>query len=345
MFEQYIANDYLRAFLIFIVLIISLRIIVSILERIVLRFVKKTKTDLDDIIIKRASVPTTLLLVLFSFKLALNELLIEELFLNRINDFIYSFIVIFIGYLIYVIIDVAVFEVWTKVSKKARIEIGEGLASLIHGALKIILIIIIILYILSIWGIEITPLLATLGIAGLAIALALQPVLANIFSGASIILDKSVRIGDLVYLDSKTKGKIKKVGLRSTRIITFDNELIIVPNTKLAESVIQNIALPEPKSRVVVPFSVAYGSDIEKIKKIVAREINSIKGLVKDPEPLVRFLEMGGSSLNFKVYFHVDSFENKFGAIDEANTKIYNILNKNKIEIPFPQMDVHLRKN
>jgi small-conductance mechanosensitive channel len=112
----------------------------------------------------------------------------------------------------------------------------------------------------------------------------------------------------------------------------------------LADSVLQNVALPEPKSRVVITFSVAYGSDIDKVKKVVIQEIKSIKKVCKDPEPLVRFLEMGSSSLNFKAYYFVDSFQDKFATIDEANTKIYNRLRKEKIEIPFPQLDVHLKK-
>ena len=120
------------------------------------------------------------------------------------------------------------------------------------------------MYTLSVWGVEIVPLLGALGIAGLAVALALQPVLSNVFSGASIVLDKSVRVGDLVYLNQETKGKIVKVGMRSTKILTFDNEIIIVPNSKLADSMIQNVAQPNPKSRVVVPFSVAYGSNCKR---------------------------------------------------------------------------------
>ena len=145
-------------------------------------------------------------------------------------------------------------------------------------------------------------------------------------------------------MENNVKGKIEKIGLRSTKIRTFDNEWIIIPNTKLAESQIQNVALPEPKSRVVIPFGVAYGTNIEKVKKIIMKEIKSIKNAVDNPEPSIRFDEMGNSSLNFKAYFHVSSFEHRWESIDEANTKIYNALNKAGIEIPFPQMDVHLKK-
>ena len=343
-FENYIVNDYLRAFVILISFLIMLRIFVQIIEKVILKLVKKTKTDLDDLVVAKSSMPITIILFFVSLKVALNELALGEYLLNNLNLVIYSGIIIFTGYLVYIIIDVVIFEAWKKLAKKAKIGAGESLASLIHGVLKIVLVVFVLLYILDLWGIEITPLLAGLGLAGLAIALALQPVLGNIFSGIAMISDKTVRVGDLVYLDSETKGKIRKIGLRSTKIRTFDNELIIIPNSKLADSKIQNVALPEPKSRVVVPFSVAYGSDINQVKEIILKEIKSIGDCCDEPEPLIRFREMGESSLNFKAYFYVDSFEKRFDAIDEANTKIYNALNKNKINIPFPQRDVYLKK-
>ena len=342
--SNYISNEYLRALVIFIVLLSVLRIAASLIFRVLLKLTKKTSTELDDIILKKSSLPITMILFFISLNIAVGELVLSESLSKNINSFIYSALVIFIGYLIYVIIDLVVFHAWKKVAERAKIGSSESLASLIHGFMKVVLIVLGFLYILDLWGVQIAPLLAGLGIAGLAVALALQPTLSNIFSGVAMILDKSVRVGDLVYLDSNTKGKIKKIGLRSTKIVTFDNEFIIVPNSKLADSTIQNVALPEPKSRVVVPFSVAYGSDIEKVKKVVLKEIHSIQNLCKEPEPLVRFLEMADSSLSFKAYFFVESFEYKFASIDEANTKIYNALRKNHIEIPFPQMDVHLKK-
>ncbi len=194
-------------------------------------------------------------------------------------------------------------------------------------------------------GVEIIPVLGALGVAGLAVALALQPVLSNIFSGISLIMDKSVRVGDWIILDDKTSGVIEKIGIRSTRVKTFDNDVIIIPNTKFADSLIRNASLPEPQIRKVVTFSVAYGSDVEKVKKIVISELKKISWIVPEPEPKVRFVEMGESSLNFKAFFYIDSFENGYASIDEANTRIYNALRKSGITIPFPQLDVHLKKD
>ena len=344
MFEQYITNPYLRAFVIFILVFLGIRIALFILEKISLKITSKTKTELDDKLLKKCSMPLTIIAFLISLRITINEVLFQEHVEMMLSNVISSLLVIIFAYLVYVVVDLIVINFLKKIASRTKSQIDDTIISLFHSVLNIALVVISLLYILDLWGVQVTPLLAGLGIAGLAIALALQPILSNIFAGASMILDHSVRVKDLVYLDQQTKGKVERIGLRSTRIRTFDNELLIIPNTKLSESIIQNVALPEPKSRVVIKFGVCYGSEIEKVKKIIIKEIKKIKLVSKEPEPLVRFLEMADSSLNFKVYFYVDSFEDRFTAIDEANTVIYNTLNKNNLEIPFPQMDVHVKK-
>ena len=342
--DQYITNPFLRFAVLIVLLLVVLRAVVFLLGWVLLRVTAKTKTEVDDLLVKKTSSPITLILFLIGIRIALEQITLGDTVKIYTINILYSLIVVAVSYVIYVFLDLVILRAWKKFSAKSRIRIEPALASLIHGTLKIILVILAALYILDLWGVEIGPFLAGLGIAGLAVALAFQSTLSNILGGVSIIMDKSVRVGDLVYLDAETSGRIMKIGLRSTKIQTFDNELIIVPNSKLADGKIQNVALPEPKTRVVVPFGVAYGSDIEKVKKIVLKEIKSVKRVVNDPEPSVKFLEMADSSLNFKAYFYVESFEIRLSAVDEANTKIYNALNKNKIEIPFPQMDVHVKK-
>lgn len=340
-----ITNQYLDAFVFFFIVFLGLRVVFFIFQKILLKISLKTKTDLDDKLMKRSSFPITALLFFVALRLTLKGIELTESTLNVLYHFIDSFIIIFVSVLAYALIDVLIIHGIRKAASKTKTKLDDTLAGLVHSVLKVGFFALVVLYILGIWGVEILPLLGALGVAGIAVALALQPVLSNIFSGASIVMDKTIGVGDLVYLDQNTKGKISKIGLRSTKIITFDNELIIVPNTKLADSVIQNVALPEPKSRVVIPFSVAYGSNIEKVKKVVLGEVKKIENVIlDDPEPIVRFLAMADSSLNFKAYFYVDNYEHRFVAIDDANTRIYNALNKAGITIPFPQMDVHLKK-
>jgi len=342
--DVYLKNGYLRAGVLFVGLLFVLRLILGIGRRAVLKLTSKTKTDIDDMLVKKSSGPLTVVAFMVAVRISLAEITMSDALVVNIANTLYSVIVIAIGSLVYSVVDILLIRAWKKLAAKTKARTDETLTSLIHGILKGTIFVLVALYILDLWGVKIVPLLGALGIAGLAVALALQPVLANIFSGVSMILDKSIRMGDWVVLPDGKSGVIQKIGIRSTKIKSWDNELIIVPNTTLANSQIQNISLPEPRARVVIPFGVAYGSDVEKVKKVVINAVKKVKHVVKDAEPVVRFLEMGDSSLKFKAYFYVETFEVKYGSIDEANTLIYNALNKAKIEIPFPQMDVHLKK-
>jgi MscS family membrane protein len=345
MLDQYIVNDYVRALVIFVGLAILFRILLFIGEKVFVAATSKTKTDLDDKLIHSLSAPLTYLSVIVSLAFSVNVLSLSEIVEFITTNIIMSVIVLIVARVIYLLVNIIIFSALKSVTKKSKVKLDDTLFNMFSSLVNATLIILSILYILSIWGVEIGPLLAGLGIAGLAVALALQPILSNIFSGAAIIIDGSIKVGDLVYLEGESiKGKIDKIGLRATRIRTFDNEYIIVPNNKIADSPIQNIGLPEPKSRVVIPFGVAYGSDVDKVKKLIEKELKKVKNLDKEEGVSVKFLEMADSSLNFSAYFYVDSFSHRFAAKDEANTLIYNALNKAKIEIPFPQMDIHMKK-
>jgi len=346
MFETYIANEYIRALLVFVGLAVIFRVLLFVGQRVVFFFTQKTKTELDDILIEKLSSPLTFLSIVVSLAVSVNLLTLTELVGDIVSNLIYSVIIIVVARIIYLIVNILVLNGLKAVAKRTKVKLDDTLFHMFSSLLNAVLIIIAFLYILSIWGVEIGPLLAGLGIAGLAVALALQPILSNIFSGAAIIIDGSIKVGDVVYLEGESiKGKVDKIGLRATRVRTFDNEYIIVPNNKIADAPIQNIGLPEPKSRVVVPFGVEYGSDINKVKKVITAEIKKVENLDPSEEVVVRFHEMADSSLNFKAYFYVKSYTDRLGAIDEANTRIYNALNKAKIGIPFPQMDVHVKKS
>ena len=120
--------------------------------------------------------------------------------------------------------------------------------------------------------------------------------------------------------------------------------MIIIPNGKLAGVNIKNYVLPNPTARIVVPFSVAYGSDVDKVKKIVMKEVKKLDNLDKNHDPMVMFLEMGESSLNFKTFVWLKSYKDRFKTKEKLNCMIYNALNKNKLHIPFPQRDVWIKE-
>ncbi len=344
--ENTISNDYLRALVILVLVFIALKIIVFVIGKIILRITQKTKTTLDDKIVQKSSKPISFLILIIGLRIAFLELPITNSLFDITSKVITSILILAIFFLVYRIIDIFITNWGYRWAKRTKSTLDDSLFGLAHKSLIVLTIIIAFLYLLNFWGVEITPLLASLGIAGIAVAFALQSSLANIFGGISLILDKTIKVGDLIYIDQETRGTVMDVGLRSTKIRTFDNEVVIMPNGKLADMRIQNVVLPDAKVRVVIPFSVAYGSNIDKVKEIALKEILKIGGIAKDSElePFVRFTEMRDSSLLFKAYFFMEDYSERFRAIDEANTRIYNALNKNKITIPFPQLDVHLKK-
>lgn len=341
---KYFPNEYARAAVVFVLLLVVFRILLFIFSKVFRKLASKTATKADDMFVEKSATPLTLLAILISIRVAIHELVLAELLSTNLERALHTGIIIVVGYMIYLMVNLFLLSSWHRVAAKTKMKVDPTLSGVLQGTLKILLIVLAFVYILSIWGVEVLPLVGALGVAGIAVALALQPTLSNIFSGISMILDKSVRVGDWVVLEDDTAGIVQKIGIRSTQVKSFDNEVHVVPNTKLAESIIQNVSLPEPLARVVINFSVSYGSDIEQVRKIVLRELKKIPKIVDDPLPVIRFMEMGESSLNFKAFFHVESYEFRFDAINDANTAIYNALNKAGITIPFPQMDVYFKE-
>lgn len=348
--ENYITNEYLRAGVIFFGLFLILRIALFIIQRIVIKITSKTKTDIDDILVAKSSKPLTFISLLISLLFAIREITfpapIKEGALSTemiVLKIIYTLLAISIGYLIFVIINISLIRVWKKLSERTESDIDDTIGQLVYEVLRIALIVIIAIYILNIWGVEIGPFLAGLGIAGLAVALALQPMLSNIFSGVAIIIDGTFKVGDVIKLQSGEMGTVFKIGLRTTRIKTFDNELLIIPNSNIANSLVQNFYQPNLSAKVNVEFGVEYGVDPEYIKKIVIEEIEKIKFRNKDEDAKVLFTNMADSALTFKVMFWVDDMSKKWPAHQEAMTRIYRRLYSEKIGIPYPQTTVWLR--
>lgn len=221
--------------------------------------------------------------------------------------------------------------------------------SILTNTILIIILIVGILIILDIIGLSITPILTALGVGGLAVALALQDTLANFFAGLYITIEKTIRIGDIVNIGGDQEGFVEDINWRTTRIRTFTNNLIIIPNQKLAQSIVTNYNLPEKRVLVRIPINVSYSSDPEKVEKILLEEvkkaIGEISGLLKEPEPVVRFIPgFGESSLDFLVICNVDSYENKGIVEHELRKRIFKRFQQEGIEIPFPHRVVYIRK-
>lgn len=339
-----VSNKYIFAFLILFSSIIFGKMFLFLVERVVLVFTRKTKTELDDLIIQKTRRPLFYILMLAGFSLAFSRLNFEGLISTIVNRSIASLILFIFAIAVNRVIGVLIGVLGKKWAEKTTSTLDDELLPLFRKVSSVIIFVMVFIFILKLWNVDITGLLAGLGVAGIAIGFALQDSLKNIFGGVFLILDKNIKVGDRIKLDSGEIGEVMDIGLRSTRIKTADNEMIIIPNGNMATNKIQNLVLPDVKQRVNVKFSVAYGTKIDKAEKVVLDAISKLNGLVKDPAPIVVFLEMGDFSLNFVCRFWISDFKNSETAKSAANRLVYEALDRAGIEIPFPTRHLYIKK-
>jgi len=204
------------------------------------------------------------------------------------------------------------------------------------------------LVLLNTLGISVTPILTALGVGGLAMALALRDSLANLFAGIHILIEKPVRVADYIRLESGQEGYVADIGWRTTRIRMLPNNMIVVPNVKLAESIVTNYCLPEKRMSLLIPVSVGYESDPSRVERVLleeaARATGEVPGLLAEPAPFVRFIPgFGESSLDFTLIVQVSEFVDQYLVQHELRKRIFARFQKEGVEIPFPQRVVHMR--
>ncbi len=205
-----------------------------------------------------------------------------------------------------------------------------------------------LLILLNLLGISVTPILTALGVGGLAVALALQDTLSNLFAGLYVSLAGQIRVGDYIKLDSGAEGYVTDIGWRSTTIRALPNNLIIIPNAKLSQAIVTNYYLPEKRMSLLISIGVSYESDPDRVERILLEEARraagNIPGLLSTPEPFVRFIPgFGDSSLNFTLICQVGEYTDQFLAQHELRKRILKRFREEGIEIPFPTRTIQLR--
>jgi len=195
------------------------------------------------------------------------------------------------------------------------------------------------------WHIDISAWMASAGIIGIAVGFAAKDSLANLFSGIFIITDSPYRVGDYVNLDTGERGQVTDIGLRSTRILTRDDVEIIIPNSAMGNAkIINESGGPFRYQRIRVPVGVAYGSDVDQVKKVLLDVAMQEADVRQDPEPRIRFRALGDSGLNFELLCWIELPEDRGRVIDILLTTIYKRLGQEGIEIPYPKRDVYVRQ-
>lgn len=225
-----------------------------------------------------------------------------------------------------------------------REKLGPDLLSLMQKGIFLVLLFSAVASWFWIWDIDLTPVFASAGVAGIALALAAKDSLANFFGGISLFLDKAYRVGDYVIVDNSERGEVVEIGIRSTRIITRDDVLVNIPNSIMATSKIINESAPYPQYRLKIQVGVAYGTDLDFVEGVLLDIAAHSDKIVSQPFPRVRFRSLADSSVNCELLVWVTDPRERGMQTHLFLKEIHKRFLVEGIQIPFPQLDVHLEK-
>ena len=336
-----INNEFVLFFISLLFLIILSYFLVDSLKKLIKKITEKSKI-LDENVLKGIINPSYLFINFVGIYHVLKILSVLDPYRIVIKKIFFIISVILLSIIISRVLNVLINR-WLKVQKKF-----EKTPKLINKILTVIIYLIALLTILDFLSIKVTPLIATLGLGGLAVGFALQTTLINFFSGIYLISDKPVGVGDYIELEGNISGFVEDIGWRSTRIKTIPNCIIIVPNSKISESIIKNYSLPNEEILVLVECGVSYTSNLKKVEKVtleVAKQIEkNVAGGVKEFTPYLRYHTFGDSNINFSVYLKVNGFANKHLIVHEFIKSIKERYDKEKIEISWPVRKIYHAK-
>ncbi|MCD6418707.1 mechanosensitive ion channel family protein [bacterium] len=314
------------------------------------KFTSKTATKLDDYVIEALRrEPFSHIAILLALVWVVNDAASNfPTGDERMISFLRHLLIIYGIFLGAVVVDGMFRAVlnWMReeMSQKSDLKVLSEFFPLLRKIGRTTIYAIAVVIVLSHLGVDVSALIVSMGVAGAAIALAVKDTIENAISGILIMLDRPFRIGDRIKLSSGEVGDIFDIGLRSTKILTFDNTLIILPNTKLLTEKITNLSYPNPVMRVKVEVDVAYGTDIDFAKNIMERIAKEHPDVLDEPQPKAYFVEFGESGLKLILMGRVGKYTNVWDTQNQLREMIYKEFAENQIEIPFPQMDVHIKR-
>jgi small-conductance mechanosensitive channel len=358
--DELVQNEYF----VFVAMIVTSFFVAKLVNIVLSKWVKKltdrTKSDVDDLILKAIIRPMDFLIISVGFYFAFKHLSVVSVYAAYV-DIIFFIICVLIGSFIFSRIFTVLINQWLRVQKKF-----EQTPKLISKIVSVVVYLIAILAIMAYFKIDVTPAVAALGLGGLALGLALQDTLSNFFAGLHIITDKPVNVGDYIEVDGaggvpSVAGVVEDISWRSTRVRTPQNALIIVPNSKLASGIILNATqvasaqMPgvyygadssqDRGVSVNVDCGVAYDSDLKKVEKIVldvaAKVQETVPAAVKEFKPRMRFKEFGESNVNFYAVLRAEKYADRGVVKHEFIKALKERFDKEKIEISWPVVKIH----
>ncbi len=345
--EIILQSPYSGAFKIALILVASVVLYLVLklfLQKVGKRVVSITRSEIDDKILEFLDkfLARMIIIIAIYFIAEALAMYLGEKALRIVNGLLFTIVVI-IATSLTIRFTVLITDYYLKrTAKKTGTEIDREFGPLVNRIIQIVFFLTGLLIILDHFNIDAKGLVATLGIGSLAVALAAQDTLSNMIAGFVIMFDRPFRPGDRIRTPDGTVGEITEIGLRSVKLLDFEKNLHIIPNSEIVKSTIINYSYPNPLIRVRVDVGVAYGSDLNRVKEIILQVFKEHPTITDDPEPAVYFINFGDSSLDLMCVGYVPHYTEAWKTAEEIRLKIYEAFEKEGIEIPFPQRVVHL---
>ncbi len=311
---------------------IAIGIVAAVIVYLVFVFLKKqaerTETKMDDLIVYSLGNPLTILAFFIPLYFAIQHAIVvypQYQWIADSNVLLALYILVGTG-IIATFVDGFLRTYGLALAETTETDLDDRIIEILQKIAKYLIWFTGLLYVLTLFNINITPLIAGAGIFGIAIALAAQDLFSNFFGGAVIITDQPFKVGDRVLIND-ILGDVTHIGPRSTRIITLDSDVVTIPNNKITTSVVRNFSLPSPQVRIQIPVSVAYGTDIAHVKTVLTRIADdALKSrseiITAEPKPTVYLIKMDKSAITFELTMYASEFKHNSVIKDFLNTRI-----------------------
>lgn len=326
----------LGALVIMVLFAILAAIVAFFIHRIANYISKKSKVEIDSTFIGGIHRPAWIIILIIGALMSVMWLNLDQRF-NFIVNAILRTLLIMAGVVVLGRLMKSICHQW-RVKRRQ----GKRIIHMFENVGRVLVLLAAAALLLLVWRIDISPLLASAGIVGLAVALAAKDTLANFFGGINIFLDKPFTTGDYIIIESGERGVVVDIGVRSTLIRTRNDEQISIPNSILANSKIINESAPSPRYRVRIKVGVGYDSNLEQVEAALLNVTDSNQSISTYPESRVRFRAFGDSSLEFELLCWTKTPADRGLVIHELNSAIFKEFKKKNISIPFPQRDVYV---
>ena len=310
------------------------------------RVTTRTKTEIDDMILNLAREASRKIIWIAGAYLVFHQLdsLLTVTILKYVDGVLYVLVVFIVARLVSSVLHPLLDWYSERLSQDVANRAKDDFVPLLRRLISIVIYTIAVIFILKHFKQDISSIIVTLGVGTMAVALAAKDTIANMIAGFTIMTDRPFRIGDRILLESGEKGDVYDIGLRSTKILTFDNTLVIVPNQQIVNEKVANLTYPDPRIRVRIDVGVAYGTDLDKAKEILVDVCKAHPEVLEEPAPAVYFTNFGDSSLDLMVICRTAKWRDQWRVGEELRMEIKKVFEREGIEIPFPQRDVHIKK-